>query len=53
MSLTSVLLLSQSKEFTYGARWPGGITLRHRDGIYSIDSDGVNEPEKHLLLNMV
>ncbi|PVG02139.1 Pet127-domain-containing protein [Serendipita vermifera] len=51
-STLSSAFSKESKEFTYGARWPGGITLRHREGIYSIDSDGVNEPEKHLLLNM-
>jgi hypothetical protein len=27
--------------------------LKQQNGIYCIDSDGIEEPEKHLLLNMV
>jgi len=41
------------REFSYGARWPGGITLHQKDNIYRVDSHEVEDPEKHLLLNMV
>lgn len=46
-------LFPQPREFSYGARWPGGITLRHKDGLYCVDSHEIEDPEKHLLLNMV
>ncbi|KAG8759509.1 hypothetical protein FRC14_005797 [Serendipita sp. 396] len=41
-----------SRDYTYGARWPGGINLRYSDGVYCIDSHEIEESEKHLLLNM-
>lgn len=51
-SVLSSAFANESRDFSYGARWPGGIILQHKDGRYCIDSQGIDEPEKHLLLNM-
>ncbi|KAG8813532.1 hypothetical protein FRC17_001504 [Serendipita sp. 399] len=53
ISILSSAFSSMSRDYTYGARWPGGIVLRHDDGVYCIDSHDIEESEKHLLLNML
>ncbi|CAG7845917.1 mRNA degradation protein pet127, mitochondrial Flags: Precursor [Serendipita indica DSM 11827] len=52
---TSSLSVAFSKKptgFSQSARWPGGVTFRHYDCIYCIDSHEIDEQEKNLLLNM-
>ena len=48
-------MIIQSRKFTPAQRWPAGVKLNYREGVYTIDSakSEVDLPEKNILLWLV